>query len=55
MFDTKTPTPAQTHTGESTGNREGVLQGQADYPLTDTGREQAAAAGRRLRAEAEGK
>lgn len=23
--------------GESTGNRDGVLQGQSDYPLTDTG------------------
>jgi hypothetical protein len=24
--------------GESTGNRDGVLQGQMDYPLTDTGK-----------------
>jgi hypothetical protein len=23
--------------GESTGNRDGVLQGQSDYPLTDLG------------------
>lgn len=38
--------------GESTGNRDGVLQGQRDYPLTETGRRQAAVVGRRLRKEA---
>jgi len=38
--------------GESTGNRDGVLQGQRDYPLTKTGRRQAEIAGRRIRQEA---
>lgn len=33
------------------GNRAGVLQGQSDYPLTDVGRQQAKATGRRLLAE----
>jgi len=27
--------------GESVGNSEGRVQGQADYPLTETGRQQA--------------
>ena len=31
--------------------RAGVLQGQSDYPLTDVGRQQATATGRRLLAE----
>ena len=34
--------------GESTGNREGVLQGQSDYNLTETGKKQAQAVGREL-------
>ncbi|EKU22162.1 phosphoglycerate mutase, partial [Nannochloropsis gaditana CCMP526] len=38
--------------GESTGNRQGILQGQRDYPLTDTGRQQAQETGRRLRQDA---
>lgn len=38
--------------GESTGNRDGVLQGQRDYPLTNTGKRQAQVAGKRLRKEA---
>ncbi len=33
--------------GESEGNRQRVIQGQADYPLNATGRQQAAALGRR--------
>jgi broad specificity phosphatase PhoE len=37
--------------GESVGNAEGRLQGQADYDLTERGREQARLAGRRLAAE----
>jgi broad specificity phosphatase PhoE len=36
--------------GQSEGNAGGVFQGRADYPLTDTGREQAAERGRALRA-----
>jgi broad specificity phosphatase PhoE len=34
--------------GESVGNAEGIIQGQADYPLTDLGIRQAAATARRL-------
>ena len=34
--------------GESTGNREGVAQGWRDYPLSELGQRQAAAAARRL-------
>src|SRR5512135_2406685 len=37
--------------GESTGNAEGRLQGQADYPLSPTGRGQAAVLARRWLAE----
>jgi len=36
---------------ESVGNAEGRLQGQADYPLSETGRAQAAALGKRWQAE----
>ncbi len=37
--------------GESTGNAEAVLQGQADYPLSETGRKQAATLARRWQSE----
>jgi broad specificity phosphatase PhoE len=36
---------------ESEGNRQGIIQGQADYPLTGRGRQQAAALGRRWQQE----
>lgn len=35
--------------GESEGNTSGVFHGQKDFPLTDKGREQARAAGEKLR------
>jgi len=35
--------------GESKGNSDGILQGQKDYPLSDLGRQQAAALAGRLR------
>ena len=37
--------------GESTGNAENRLQGLSDFPLSDTGRDQARALGERWQAE----
>jgi broad specificity phosphatase PhoE len=37
--------------GESVGNRQGLLQGQADYPLSDTGRRQVHALAERWQGE----
>ena len=31
--------------GETTANRDGIMQGQCDYPLTDLGRQQASVVG----------